>query len=71
MDFQVERATELPELKETDVGYAGNGGHYDNRGARNMNNHNYPPRGGYGGASYNSSAPQGGSYALRSYSSGP
>lgn len=70
LDFHVERATELPELKETDGGYGGGGGHYDNRGARNMNNHNYPPRGGYGGG-YHSSGPQGSNYALRSHSNGP
>lgn len=70
-DFTVEKAQELPELKE-DSGYQGNsgGGHYDNRGARNMNNHNYPPRGGYqgSGGGYHSNGPQGGGYQLRSQS---
>ena len=58
-DFKVRRAIELPELKEDmQGGYGGGyqGGHYDNRGARNMNNHNYPSQrhgdgrfqGGYG-----------------------
>lgn len=41
VDFKVERATELPELKEDMNSYGGGGG-YPERGARNMNNHNYP-----------------------------
>ena len=43
VDFKVKRATALPELKE-DLGYQqqSNGGFYENRGSRNMNNHNLP-----------------------------
>jgi len=47
IDFKVYRATQLPELKEDQMmtsGYGGNGGYYEGRGGRNMNNHNYPSR---------------------------
>jgi RNA recognition motif-containing protein len=80
-DFQVSRATTLPELKEdmnTGGGYGGGyggGGGYDNRGSRNMHNHNYPSQrfqgnqdgrfqGGYQGGN------QGGNYQLRSQGGG-
>jgi hypothetical protein len=44
VDFKVDRATELPELKEDMNSY----GAYPERGARNMNNNNYPSQR-YGG----------------------
>lgn len=45
VDFAVKKASELPELKEDQYssgGYGSMGGHYENRGSRNMNNHNLP-----------------------------